>query len=510
MSTAVTQSPELIPELCRQFHLVTGWPMHFKPLDGPPAEIREELENRPECSWFAEITDGARPAGFLYLESATDTSTAGSFVEATSLAETLGRVLGRLAQTASQLQQRNKDVATLLNLGLSVPGQDDLAFCLSQLLQAAAHLTGSWSAAFFLLDSSTVRLRLRAVYNLSRDDVPQPFRELSGGTVDLKALADEPVVLRVKTPGAHPLFPAEIRTGICAAVESETVPFGTLWVYDRRAKVYTRRDVQVLQSIAAQVAGVLERSALLRGSEQHERINRDLKAASETRPDSTLQDLPRDSRYELAGRCTSRYELGGDLCEVIPLSPDRMGIAVGDASGNSIPAAMISSAVRGALQTCRADAPGGPELLSRLNRALCHITRAHQFMSLCYGVYDAAARTLAYSNAGHPAPLLVRAGEVKALESHGLLLGVVPEVSYQQSVLQLVPGDLLILYSDGISEARSSDHELFRAEGIAATILERPCDSAASALESIWRRVDEYMIGGEVADDRTVLVLRAS
>jgi sigma-B regulation protein RsbU (phosphoserine phosphatase) len=148
--------------------------------------------------------------------------------------------------------------------------------------------------------------------------------------------------------------------------------------------------------------------------------------------------------------------------------------------------------------------------LSRLNRALCHITRAHQFMSLCYGVYDAVERTFAYSNAGHPAPLLVREGEVKPLDSHGLLLGVVPEVSYQQSILQLCPGDLLILYSDGISEARSSDLELFRAEGISATILERPCDSAAAALESIWSRVDEYMVGGEVADDRTVLVLRVS
>src|SRR4029077_21231523 len=106
-----TESRELIPELCRQFGLVTGWPMHFTPLDRPPAEIREELENRPECCWFAEITDGTRPAGFLHLESADDASAAGNFVEATTLAEALGRVLGRLAQAMAQLQQRNKDVA---------------------------------------------------------------------------------------------------------------------------------------------------------------------------------------------------------------------------------------------------------------------------------------------------------------------------------------------------------------------------------------------------------------
>ncbi len=507
MPTAVTETPELIPELCRRFGAVTGWPMFFTALDRPPAEIREELENRPEVPWFAEISDGSRPAGFLHLELPAGDA-AGDFDEATRLAQSLAQVLGRLARAATQLSQRNRDVATLLNLGLAVPGQDDLAFSLTQLLQAAAHLTGSWSAAFFLLDPSIARLRLRAIYNLARDDVPQPFRELRAGTPDLTALADEPVVLRTQTPGDHPLLPPEMRTGVGAAVESETAPFGTLWVYDRRAKAYTQRDVQVLQSIAAQVAGVLERSALLRGSEQNERIHRDLIAASETRPDSTLQDLPEDPRYELAGRCTSCYELGGDLCEVIALSGDCTAIAVGDASGNSIPAAMISSAVRGALQAHPAEAHETAGLLSRLNRALCNITRAHQFMSVCYGVYDAVRKTFTYSNAGHPAPLLVRDGQATPLESHGLLLGVVPEVTYQQSVLELRLGDLLVLYSDGISEARSSNNDLFRTKGIAATVLEHPGGSARDVLEAIWHRVDEYLIGGEGADDRTVLVLK--
>lgn len=508
MTTAVTETQELIPDLCRQFGEVTGWPLHFAPLNRPPSEIRAELENRSDCCWFAEISDGSRPAGFLHIESPSAETNPGNLAEATLLAEALSQLLGRLAQTSTQLRQRNRDVATLLNLGLAIPGQDDLAFSLAQLLKAAAHLTGSWSAAFFLLDPATERLRLRAIYNLVRDDVPHPFRELRTGQPDLTALADEPVVMRVKTPGDHPLFPSEMRTAVCAAVQSETVPFGTLWVYDRRAKIYTRRDVQVLQSIAAQVAAVLERSALLRGSEQHERIHRDLKAASETQPDSTLQDLPDDPRYEMAARCTSCYELGGDLCEVMSLSPDRTAIAVGDASGNSIPAAMIMSAVRGALQTHPAEAHETSGLLSRLNRALCNITHSHQFMSLCYGVYDATRRTFTYSNAGHPAPLFIHDGKVTSLESHGLLLGVVPEVAYQQSSLQLSAGDLLVMYSDGISEARSSDHELFKSEGISATVLKHSGESAAKILEAIWNRVDEYMVGGAGGDDRTFLILK--
>ncbi|MBI3862521.1 MAG: SpoIIE family protein phosphatase, partial [Planctomycetia bacterium] len=412
-----------------------------------------------------------------------------------------------LAQASTQLNQRNLDVATLLDLGMAVPAQDNLAFGLSRLLKAAAHLSGSWSAAFFLLDPGTERLKLRAVFRIERDDVPQPFRELHSGSIELAALADEPITVQVDEPGGHPLLPAEMKSAVCAAVQSETAPFGVLWVYDRRGKTYTRRDIHVLQSIAAQVAALLERSALLRGSELNDRIHRDLKAASEIHTDGTLCDLPRDPRFELAARCTSCYELGGDLCDVISLSADRTAIAVGDASGNSIPAAMIMSAVRGAIRAHASHEPVMTELISRLNRALCSITGAHQFMSLCYGVYDAGQRSFTYANAGHPVPLLIRDGHVQMFESHGLLLGVVPEAQYESSTVELQQGDLLVMYSDGITEARSSAHELFRWEGISASIAGLAHNSAESLLDLIWNRVDAHA-GAAGGDDRTLLVLK--
>ncbi len=527
MTTIVAETHDLMSELCRQFGQISGWDLQFTPAQRAPEEIRAELESRAGCCWISEISDGTRVAGFLHLESPDAWGTAdagdlystgdcesarGDFVGATMLAETLARLLERLAQTTAQLKQRTHDVATLLELGLAVPGQDNLAFGLTQLLQAAAHLTGSWAAAFFLLDPATERLRLRAVYRLLRDDVPQPFRELRASSADLAALADRPVTISAREGGGHPLLPSAIKSALCAGVQSETAPFGVLWVYDRRGKEFTQRDIHVLQSISAQVAAVLERSALLRGSETSDRIHRDLKAASDTQPDNTLCDLPHDSRYELAGRCTSRYELGGDLCEVLSLAGDRTAIFVGDASGNSIPAAMIMSAIRGAIRTLAAHEPAmsdsrATELVARLNRALCGITSSHQFMSLCYGIYNAAAQTFTYTNAGHPVPLLFRDGRVQMLESHGLLLGVVPDAQYQAGVVHLLPGDLLVLYSDGITEALSSTHELFKWEGIHAAACGVRHESAANVLEAIWKRVEEHQ-GGAGGDDRTLLVLK--
>jgi sigma-B regulation protein RsbU (phosphoserine phosphatase) len=510
MSTVATETHELIPELCRHFSQLTGWRMNFTPLDRAAEEIQAELEGRPECCWLAALDDGSRPAGFLHLESPEEDGAATDFADAASFARTLARLLARLTRADSQLKLRNKDVSLLLNLGLAVPAQDDLAFALTQLLKAAVHLTAARSAAFFLLEPSTECLRLRALYRLERNEVPQPSRNLHTGLADLNALVEEPVILRVEASGSHVLLPRGVRTAVCAAVQSETVPFGTLWVYDRRSRDFSQRDVHVLQSIAAQVAAVLERSALFRASDQQARITRDLKAASETQPNSTLCELPEDPRYELAARCTSCYELGGDLCEVIALSPDRTTLAVGDASGNSIPAALIMSAVRGALRTHPADAGELTGLMSRLNGALCGLTRAHQFMSLCCGVFDAAKRSFTYSNAGHPAPLLVRNGEVQTLDSHGLLLGVVPEVNYQRSVLEVRSGDILVLYSDGITEARLSTHEMFRWEGISSTVLELKHGSAGDLLESIWNRVDEHTDATAGADDRTLLVLKVA
>ncbi|HTI49945.1 MAG TPA: GAF domain-containing SpoIIE family protein phosphatase [Planctomycetaceae bacterium] len=505
-----TTNPDLTTELCRQFTRVTGWPLQFTVANRNFEDQQSELESDPDCRWFRLIGDENRPAGFLLLQSPEAGGHHSDLSEAVDFAAPLARLLGRLAEANAQLSLRNKDVSTLLNLGLAIPSHDDLAFALSQLLKAATHLTNSRCAAFFLLDTSTSRLKLRAVYQLAGDDVPCALRELRTSKPDLRALSSSPVALRAATPGGHPLFPAQMRRAMIVAVESEQVPFGTLWVYDRRAKAYSQRDMHVLQSIAAQVAAVLERTALLHGDQLQQRLCRDVRAASESQTDSNLQELPVDCRFEMAARCTSCYELGGDLCEVIRLSDDRTAIAVGDASGNSIPAAMIMSSVRGALLTHPADEADIAALVSKVNAGLCRIARSHQFMSLCYGVYDAANWRFTYCNAGHPMPLLVRDGQALAFESHGLLLGVLDDTNYVQSTLQLDRGDILIFYSDGISEARGRNQQLFRGRGIADAVQGLGDATAQQILDAIWDRVDEHQGAGEMGDDRTLLVLKVN
>lgn len=518
MATVETETQHLIPALCRQFSQATGWRLEYTPidpdLDNQGETLAAQLRDDPHCPWFAPVSDGRETMGYLRLETPGKWESHSDFEQVADFARSLTHLLDALSTAAHRLESRDREVSMLVNLGLAVPAQDNLPWALTQLLKAAVHLTASRSAVFFLLDSTVDRVKLRAAYRIPADDVPHSQRELSesSGQCDLTALLDGTCQVRagqgISQSASHPLLPSDIRSGLCVAVQSETVPIGTLWVYDRRERNFNQRDSHVLLSIAAQIAAVLERHALLRGSEEQDRIRSELKLVSESGPGLKLQSLPDDPRFELAGSCTSCFEVGGDLCEVIPLTDDRVALAIGDASGNSIPAAMIMSAVRGAIRTQPADADDVVPMVGRLNQALYSITHSHQFMSFCYGVYDAAQRRFTYCNAGHPTPLLVRNGQVTPLESHGLLLGVLRETGYESSTLQLEPDDVLVFYSDGISEARSLSQQMFRSEGIADAVLACADRSATEIFQLVWGKAEAHMAGGDPADDRTLLVLR--
>jgi sigma-B regulation protein RsbU (phosphoserine phosphatase) len=284
-----------------------------------------------------------------------------------------------------------------------------------------------------------------------------------------------------------------------------------MWVFDRRHRVPNEREVHVLESIAAQVAAVLERVVLLRESETKHRLQRDVEVASENQAKGLLNGLPTRLPFDVAAACTSRYELGGDLCEVVPIDAGHTVIAVGDASGDSVPAAMVMSAVRGALRTLASVQPGEivhtERVMEKLNGMLCDITPAHQFMSLLVGLLDTTCDAFTYSNAGHPLPILMRRGTATLLHSHGMLLGVLKDSAYDRSVVPLKAGDMLVLYSDGVSEAMDRRRKMFRSDGIVEALRKHMAKSADEIVQAIWSDLNQHL-GDGTPDDRTLLVVK--
>jgi phosphoserine phosphatase RsbU/P len=513
MTTLVAGPHVWIRDVCRQFSDAAGWELKFLPAaNGRKEEIESRLRADPDSCWYSEVTDGHGPLGYLQLILPADVRNQRSFSSVGELADAFGQLISRVATAGRLVESRTDEVATLVDLGRSVPTEENLVEAIDRLLRGAIHLTSFRASAFFLLDSSTERLKLRARAQREAHTFPAPIRSLSENPPDLAALLKRRAVLGGdEIASAAAWLPPGTATAVCLAVQSEAGPIGTLWAYDRRRREPSDREIHVLESISVQIAALLERVVLLRESEAQHRLQRDLKLASQCQSFEAVTSLPADSGIEAAVRSTSRFEIGGDLCELIPVDEGRTVFAIGDASGHGVSAAIVMSAVRGAVRALALE-PGSSlpadAVLERINRALHSITPAHQFMSLLYGVIDVRKKSLIYANAGHPSPVLMsRTGPIH-LDSHGMLLGVLEETSYGTSELQLQPGDLLVAFTDGVSEAMNAKRKMFRCDGIVEALEANLAESPQAILEAIWSQLESHLDGTAGHDDRSLMVIR--
>lgn len=511
--TGTSPFGEWIESVCAQFTTATGVPLRFA-VPGSSLAVAAANGRRPN-RWSSELTDGIGRAGFLTLDiSNSDLGDSAATVH--GMAELVAEMARRYLAASRHLESHSNDLNTLVEISRTLPTHLDLRDALDHLLQAVLKLTPFRSTAFFLLDADSRQLVLRAQRHVEPRLIPHPLRSLSQSPADRLTLARGKALLQLETaPSAAEWLLPGTQTACCLRVKANSGPLGTLWAWDRRTRTPSSRELHVLESIAAQIAAVLERSVLLQESAVQQRLRKELKVASENQSGVVRSLRPRDRRVGIAYLCTSHYEVGGDLCESIALDEHHTLVAIGDAAGDSIPAALVMSALRGALWTLAAridvDSPHGIDtarLMQELNVALHSVTPPHQFMSLIVGVIDSSEMTFTYTNAGHPTPIVLHRNHLVATESHGMLLGVSEDVRYGQSTIRMSPDDLIVMFSDGISEARNEHRRMFHSDGIAAAVLAGREDSAEGVLSRVMTHLTEHTQTSHSADDRSLLVAR--
>jgi sigma-B regulation protein RsbU (phosphoserine phosphatase) len=220
--------------------------------------------------------------------------------------------------------------------------------------------------------------------------------------------------------------------------------------------------------------------------------------------------VPRADGYALGVAWQFCDGLGGDAYEIAPLTGGRLGVAIWDVSGKGTPAALLVASVQATLESLVSRGLTPREVVAELGRVVAPRLAPERFVSLVYAVLDPAVGRLTYANAGHPAPVLLRAdGGVKRMVRGGPVLGVVPDADYEEGVLALSPGDRLVLFTDGITEAaqaadRGGGEELGDERLVTAVreLRPRPAHEAAPALIDVARR----FAGHSLADDATVVV----
>jgi sigma-B regulation protein RsbU (phosphoserine phosphatase) len=289
---------------------------------------------------------------------------------------------------------------------------------------------------------------------------------------------------------------------------------GVLDLESSKAHAFTTEHERMLTTLGSYVAIALENARLYEEARESERrLRNDLDTAREIQ----RQLLPKGAReipgLELAAAYVPARELGGDFYDFLPYGQGRLGFVLGDVSGKGTAAALYGSLAIGTLREVVVDHAREPAgMLALLNQRLHGARLESRFIAMLFAVYDASTRRLTLSNAGGPYPLLVRAGHVLTVRLEGVPLGLFPDTQYDQSVLDLQPGDVVLFASDGIHESENAGQEEFGLQRLSALLSGiSPEDSASAIAERILAETDSHSgVGIAPHDDRTLVVLRVT
>jgi phosphoserine phosphatase RsbU/P len=291
---------------------------------------------------------------------------------------------------------------------------------------------------------------------------------------------------------------------------------------------YSRSDLSLLRSVALQTGLAIENSHLFSKlaaeAALRERANREMEIAREVQQRMFPQTFPSIHGVEIAGNCRPALGIGGDYYDFIALgqtpedrTSSRLGIAIGDVSGKGISAALLMASLRASLRGQTLTGFDLAHLVRNVNLQLYDSSDSNRYATFFFAQYDPATRQLTYVNAGHNAPLILRRGaaangncEILRLEDGGPAVGLLAEASYQQTVLTLQPGDTLIGYTDGVSEAMNPKDEEWGEDRMIEKAISCLHLSAQQMLESLLDAADAFAYGAPQHDDMTLVLMKTA
>ncbi len=272
---------------------------------------------------------------------------------------------------------------------------------------------------------------------------------------------------------------------------------------------FTEDHLKVLTTLASVAAIRVENTRLIESRLDRERLERELQLASEIQQRFQPTAPPQVPGYELQGISFPCYEIGGDYYDFIEREDGRLVIALGDVSGKGTAAALLMSSLHAAVHAQSASHDTLVGTISAVNKYLAENIPANRFVTLFYAELDPASGALSFLNAGHNPPLIVHsAGTVEQLASGGLPLGIKPDADYREGRTQLQYGDVLCIYSDGVTEATSPSGEEFGPTRLYEVVARNIDASAAGIRDRIESALTKFAQGTSAADDITLVIVK--
>jgi phosphoserine phosphatase RsbU/P len=329
--------------------------------------------------------------------------------------------------------------------------------------------------------------------------------DISIGGLDLQA-AESIMAQQLRAIVAIPLFPVSRATVHQTDLSPDTQLLGAIYLDSRGPTAFSSLDCQILGALGAEAASILDNARLVERERERQRMEQELEIGYQIQQGLLPHGLRDFPHVELTGKQIPCHSVGGDYFDVFPIG-DRTAFLIADVSGHGLGAALVTTMLQGALSGMSLGVDP-VKVLNHVNMFLCEHTSVGRYVTLFFGIL-ATDGTLEFMRAGHPSPLLIRHGEVTDLYNQGSLpIGILEDAQVAAASTRLDPGDTLVLFTDGVTEATDPDGEMLETKKLREIVAADGDKSVEELQSSIFKHVDEFTRGAEPSDDVTVLILR--
>jgi serine phosphatase RsbU (regulator of sigma subunit) len=428
-----------------------------------------------------------------------------------------------LDSLSQEVAETYEEMNLFYELGPALARMHDEQEICRHVLSEAVRVIGGERSCLLLSEGPGSPLRVAAHVNL--DDEDQALTIPPGqGIAGLTAETGRTVHLDAGAP--PPAGVARLRDGSWLDARIATPPLlsvplraggGTVGVLLLTNKAFGRpfsaRDLKLAQAVAFQAALLIENSRQVRRLRDGERIQREIEIARSIQQGLLPRRDPVVQGLDLAGQCRPAADVGGDYFGYMDVLPGLTGLSLMDVSGHSVAAAVCMASIRGVLRCEAWSRRSTREVVERVNDIVARdLEEGGMYATLFYALYEHRSGELRYTNAGHPPALLLRAGEERCrrLSAGGMGIGIAERQVYREEVLKLVRGDVLLIYSDGITDTRSPSGALFGEARLAQLLGRYRPGTSWEILSSVLGEIEAFAGGGPQTDDLALVVLKVT
>jgi sigma-B regulation protein RsbU (phosphoserine phosphatase) len=285
---------------------------------------------------------------------------------------------------------------------------------------------------------------------------------------------------------------------------------GALVINSRQPRLLDENEIRFLRLMANQAAIAIEKARLQEKEIEQLQMEREMELGRKIQLSLLPESCPSVPGWEFAASYQAAHQVGGDFYDFIPVAPSRLGLLIGDVVGKGVPAALLMGLSRTTIRTVAMSGLGPASTLKQANDLIIRDSRSELFLTAAYAELDTLSGRLTYALGGHNRPLHYRDGDgkIEELAAESMFLGSWADIELEERAIEVAPGDLLVFYTDGITEAMDKQSAFFGEGRLQAAIAKLAGASAHQVLDGILAEVRRFVGSATPSDDLTLFVVR--